>query len=221
MGCGRSRLQIFQSASSSKKRKKKKEREMVAESADNVSIEESSFDLNSDCPEAVNARRAAAVARFRQISQGPLLAMAEVSKSQTDFFKMLDEKIENGPDYSESGENTRTASPSLDLNKLRRLSLMSNGHKSSVSSIKFHSQGFLTSSPTRARTPQPATISPKHRLPPLQASPPPKEPGSRRSSPTHILGLALSSPLKGNHGSPRMFTSNKVFRAEELATRYD
>ncbi|CAB3362786.1 Hypothetical predicted protein [Cloeon dipterum] len=201
---------------------KEKEREMVAESADNVSIEESSFDLNSDCPEAANARRAAAVARFRQISQGPLLAMAEVSKSQTDFFKMLDEKIENGPDYSESGENTRTASPSLDLNnKLRRLSLMSNGHKSSVSSIKFHSQGFLTSSPTRARTPQPATISPKHRLPPLQASPPPKEPGSRRSSPTHILGLALSSPLKSNHGSPRMFTSNKVFRAEELATRYD
>ncbi|XP_033227694.1 uncharacterized protein LOC117179742 isoform X2 [Belonocnema kinseyi] len=33
---------------------------------------------------------------------GPLLQQAEISSSQLDFFKMLDEKIENGPDYDES-----------------------------------------------------------------------------------------------------------------------
>ncbi|XP_059482648.1 uncharacterized protein LOC132200892 [Neocloeon triangulifer] len=219
MGCGRSRLQIFQSTSSSKKKKKKKEQhDMVVESVDNLSIEDASLDFNSDSPEAASARRAAAVARFRQISQGPLLAMAEVSKSQTDFFRMLDEKIESGPDFVDSYEDRRTSNSSLDPNKLRRLSLISNGHKTSVSSIKFHSQGFLTSSPTRARTPQP-NVSPKHRLPPLQASPPPRD--GRRSSPTHILSLALSSPLKNNHGSPRMFGTNKVFKSEELASRYD
>lgn len=34
-----------------------------------------------------------------QISSSPLLAQAELSTSQSDFFKMLDEKINNGPDY--------------------------------------------------------------------------------------------------------------------------
>lgn len=33
---------------------------------------------------------------------GPLLQQAEISTSQLDFFRMLDEKIENGPDYDES-----------------------------------------------------------------------------------------------------------------------
>lgn len=34
-----------------------------------------------------------------QISSSPLLAQAELSTSQSDFFRMLDEKINNGPDY--------------------------------------------------------------------------------------------------------------------------
>ncbi|XP_076232034.1 target of wingless isoform X2 [Calliopsis andreniformis] len=33
---------------------------------------------------------------------GPLLQQREISNSQLDFFKMLDEKIDNGPDYDES-----------------------------------------------------------------------------------------------------------------------
>ncbi|XP_046402940.1 uncharacterized protein LOC124168718 [Ischnura elegans] len=46
------------------------------------------------------ARRKALANRVRQVlSSGPLLAQAEVSSSQLDFFKMLDERIENGPDY--------------------------------------------------------------------------------------------------------------------------
>ncbi|XP_014291480.3 uncharacterized protein tow [Halyomorpha halys] len=44
-------------------------------------------------------------ARLRiQISSSPLLAQAELSSSQSDFFKMLDEKINNGPDYDPSCE---------------------------------------------------------------------------------------------------------------------
>lgn len=50
-----------------------KQEELVVESADNASVDEA---LDLDSPEAASARRAAAVARFRQISQGPLLAMA-------------------------------------------------------------------------------------------------------------------------------------------------
>ncbi|KAK3877188.1 hypothetical protein Pcinc_018075, partial [Petrolisthes cinctipes] len=41
---------------------------------------------------------------------GPLLAQAKISESQQDFFMMLDEKIENGPDYdseTEEGERRR------------------------------------------------------------------------------------------------------------------
>ncbi|XP_054007976.1 uncharacterized protein LOC128891984 isoform X1 [Hylaeus anthracinus] len=40
---------------------------------------------------------------------GPLLQQAEISTSQLDFFKMLDEKIENGPDYDESLDMTARA----------------------------------------------------------------------------------------------------------------
>ncbi|KOC66020.1 hypothetical protein WH47_12819 [Habropoda laboriosa] len=40
---------------------------------------------------------------------GPLLQQAEISTSQLDFFKMLDEKIENGPDYDESLDKTAKA----------------------------------------------------------------------------------------------------------------
>ncbi|XP_015433688.1 PREDICTED: uncharacterized protein LOC107189631 isoform X1 [Dufourea novaeangliae] len=40
---------------------------------------------------------------------GPLLQQAEISTSQLDFFKMLDEKIENGPDYDESLDTTARA----------------------------------------------------------------------------------------------------------------
>ncbi|XP_021923412.1 uncharacterized protein LOC110831564 isoform X2 [Zootermopsis nevadensis] len=45
--------------------------------------------------------------KIRQIvasSPGPLLAQTEISSSQMDFFRMLDEKIENGPDYDSANE---------------------------------------------------------------------------------------------------------------------
>ncbi|KAK0159620.1 hypothetical protein PV327_010715 [Microctonus hyperodae] len=54
---------------------------------------------------------------------GPLLQQAEMSSSQVDFFKMLDEKIENGPDYDESVDATIRAEHVTDL--LRRWELAS------------------------------------------------------------------------------------------------
>uniref|UniRef100_A0A6P7F7E5 YLP motif-containing protein 1 n=1 Tax=Diabrotica virgifera virgifera TaxID=50390 RepID=A0A6P7F7E5_DIAVI len=38
---------------------------------------------------------------------GPLLAQTEISTSQQDFFKMLDDKIQNGPDYNSESESER------------------------------------------------------------------------------------------------------------------
>ncbi|XP_031778578.1 uncharacterized protein LOC100678997 isoform X2 [Nasonia vitripennis] len=38
---------------------------------------------------------------------GPLLQQTEISTSQLDFFRMLDEKIESGPDYDESADSHR------------------------------------------------------------------------------------------------------------------
>ncbi|XP_029164418.1 uncharacterized protein LOC114935681 isoform X2 [Nylanderia fulva] len=54
---------------------------------------------------------------------GPLLQQAEISTSQLDFFKMLDEKIENGPDYDESLDTVNRAERVSNL--LRRWELAS------------------------------------------------------------------------------------------------
>ncbi|XP_050465613.1 uncharacterized protein LOC126858918 isoform X2 [Cataglyphis hispanica] len=54
---------------------------------------------------------------------GPLLQQTEISTSQLDFFKMLDEKIENGPDYDESLDTTNRAERVTSL--LRRWELAS------------------------------------------------------------------------------------------------
>ncbi|XP_066588375.1 uncharacterized protein [Prorops nasuta] len=54
---------------------------------------------------------------------GPLLQQAEISTSQLDFFRMLDEKIENGPDYDESLDKVARAERVSSL--LRRWELAS------------------------------------------------------------------------------------------------
>ncbi|KAI4502891.1 hypothetical protein M0802_001935 [Mischocyttarus mexicanus] len=54
---------------------------------------------------------------------GPLLQQAEISTSQLDFFKMLDEKIENGPDYDEALDSANRAEHVSNL--LRRWELAS------------------------------------------------------------------------------------------------
>ncbi|XP_015113863.1 uncharacterized protein LOC107038976 isoform X2 [Diachasma alloeum] len=58
----------------------------------------------------------------KKSGNGPLLQQAEVSSSQLDFFRMLDEKIENGPDYDETSDVTIGTEGITDL--LRRWELM-------------------------------------------------------------------------------------------------
>ncbi|XP_043475494.1 uncharacterized protein LOC122507046 isoform X1 [Leptopilina heterotoma] len=78
---------------------------------------------------------------------GPLLQQAEISSSQLDFFKMLDEKIENGPDYDESIDASASADRITGL--LRRWELASISCSSltemrSVSTIKNHASILYT-----------------------------------------------------------------------------
>ncbi|XP_012253863.1 uncharacterized protein LOC105684799 isoform X2 [Athalia rosae] len=71
---------------------------------------------------------------------GPLLHQAEVSSSQVDFFKMLDEKIENGPDYDESLDAAATVERVSGL--LRRWEL---------ASVTWSSGSELNGSPSNLR----------------------------------------------------------------------
>ncbi|XP_024943982.1 uncharacterized protein LOC107270955 isoform X3 [Cephus cinctus] len=70
------------------------------------------IDPKSQAKKKPNARR-----------RGPLLVQEDVSSSQLDFFKMLDEKIENGPDYDETLDAAATAERVSSL--LRRWELAS------------------------------------------------------------------------------------------------
>ncbi|XP_076654765.1 target of wingless isoform X1 [Halictus rubicundus] len=73
---------------------------------------------------------------------GPLLQQAEISTSQLDFFKMLDEKIENGPDYDESLDATTRAERLS--SHLRQWELASVSWSSVRSSISNASRQSLT-----------------------------------------------------------------------------
>lgn len=96
MGCGRSTL-----GSDSPKKRKKKEADGDCES-------------DSDSGSNTNSTRKQQHAQQHQQqlinkfvpfgAGGPLLAQAKISDSQQDFFMMLDEKIENGPDYDSETE---------------------------------------------------------------------------------------------------------------------
>ncbi|XP_058791766.1 uncharacterized protein LOC131664575 isoform X2 [Phymastichus coffea] len=64
---------------------------------------------------------------------GPLLQQTEISTSQLDFFKMLDEKIESGPDYDESSDASQRREH-IDT-MLRRWELASASWSSSVAEL--------------------------------------------------------------------------------------
>ncbi|XP_046687266.1 uncharacterized protein LOC124372902 [Homalodisca vitripennis] len=66
--------------------------------------EEDDKDGESDADSEEARLRAARLKQMVQAGPGPLLAQMEISSSQNDFFKMLDEKIENGPDYDSDCE---------------------------------------------------------------------------------------------------------------------
>ncbi|XP_078045036.1 target of wingless isoform X1 [Augochlora pura] len=71
---------------------------------------------------------------------GPLLQQTEISTSQLDFFKMLDEKIENGPDYDETMDVTARAERlSSHLRQWELASVSWSNVRSSISNSSRHS----------------------------------------------------------------------------------
>ncbi|XP_060810267.1 uncharacterized protein LOC106129443 isoform X2 [Amyelois transitella] len=78
----------------------------------------------------------------------------EVSASQQDFFKMLDEKIEKGKDYDSSSESE------LRLEHERRRMLIDQWRSTSQSSQSFHSQPSPPT-PARRRVPRPVPLPPE------------------------------------------------------------
>lgn len=94
MGCGRSTL-----GSDSPKKRKKKEADGECES------DSDSGSNSSNRKQQHGQQQQQLINKFVPFGAGgPLLAQAKISDSQQDFFMMLDEKIENGPDYDSETE---------------------------------------------------------------------------------------------------------------------
>ncbi|XP_075227853.1 target of wingless repressor isoform X2 [Lycorma delicatula] len=112
MGCGQSHIAIiYPRKSKNKDGNKTNDNEDGEGDTDNRlqqsgSAEgvQSSAGLSIQEIEEARLRAAARVRQMVQITSGPLLAQTELSSSQTDFFRMLDEKIESGPDYDSTCE---------------------------------------------------------------------------------------------------------------------
>ncbi|XP_037800932.1 uncharacterized protein LOC119595823 isoform X2 [Penaeus monodon] len=95
MGCGRSTL-----GSDSPKKRKKKEADGECESDS-----DSGSNSSSRKQQHGQQHQQQLINKFVPFGAGgPLLAQAKISDSQQDFFMMLDEKIENGPDYDSETE---------------------------------------------------------------------------------------------------------------------
>ncbi|EEZ98373.2 uncharacterized protein tow [Tribolium castaneum] len=103
MGCGHSKINIYPRKSRNKTNNKKSATPEKTESEEEDGVEN---DLeNNENIEDCESRKTIKVKPFG----GPLLAQAEISTSQQDFFKMLDEKIQNGPDYNSESESEKAA----------------------------------------------------------------------------------------------------------------
>ncbi|CAG9822429.1 unnamed protein product, partial [Phaedon cochleariae] len=104
MGCGHSKINIYPRKSKSKTGSKKSVTADKTESEDEDGIE-----LEADHSESIEDCDSKKTSIKLKHFGGPLLAQAEISTSQQDFFKMLDEKIQNGPDYNSESESERAA----------------------------------------------------------------------------------------------------------------
>ncbi|XP_022920619.1 adenylate cyclase, terminal-differentiation specific [Onthophagus taurus] len=102
MGCGHSKINIYPKRSRNKNNNKK----TVTQEKDE-SEEEETIENETDDREDVDDVDRKTI-KIKPIG-GPLLAQKELSSSQQNFFKMLDEKIENGPDYDSSSETEKAA----------------------------------------------------------------------------------------------------------------
>ncbi|XP_023722184.1 cytoplasmic polyadenylation element-binding protein isoform X2 [Cryptotermes secundus] len=100
MGCGQSKIGIIYPRKSKSKSGNKR-------SGVDPDSDEETDEADPGLGDAGDAEEAGDGSKVRQMvapSPGPLLAQTEISSSQMDFFKMLDEKIENGPDYDSANE---------------------------------------------------------------------------------------------------------------------
>ncbi|XP_066992670.1 uncharacterized protein tow [Anabrus simplex] len=94
MGCGQSKIGNIYPRKSKNKRSNKRS-----------GVEADSEEDNDDADGATQTDDVDSASREKQpVSTGPLLVQTEMSTSQMDFFKMLDEKIESGPDYDSANE---------------------------------------------------------------------------------------------------------------------
>ncbi|CAH1374534.1 uncharacterized protein [Tenebrio molitor] len=103
MGCGHSKINIYPRKSRNKTNSKKSATPEKAESEEEDGVENELE--NNENIEDCDSRKTIKVKPFG----GPLLAQTEISSSQQDFFKMLDEKIQNGPDYNSESETEKAA----------------------------------------------------------------------------------------------------------------
>lgn len=100
MGCGQSKIGIIYPRKSKSKSGNKR-------SGVDPDSDEEADEADPGLGDAGDAEEAGDGSKVQQMvasSPGPLLAQTEISSSQMDFFKMLDEKIENGPDYDSANE---------------------------------------------------------------------------------------------------------------------
>ncbi|XP_060523745.1 uncharacterized protein LOC132700439 isoform X2 [Cylas formicarius] len=102
MGCGHSKITIYPRKSKSKRSSKKSATPEKTESEEEDGIENEIE--NSENQEDCDSQK-----KLLKPPGGPLLAHIEISTSQQDFFRMLDEKIENGPDYNSESESEQIA----------------------------------------------------------------------------------------------------------------
>ncbi|KAK5650443.1 hypothetical protein RI129_001472 [Pyrocoelia pectoralis] len=124
MGCGHSKINIYPKKYKNRNSPKKTATVNTSEPAEQESAENES-ELNEKL-EDCDPRKTIKVKPFG----GPLLAQVEISTSQQNFFKMLDEKIENGPDYDAACEEERVAEASRLRSLLKNWETASAGSRS-------------------------------------------------------------------------------------------
>ncbi|KAK4883278.1 hypothetical protein RN001_006597 [Aquatica leii] len=122
MGCGHSKINIYPKKYKNRNSPKKSATIENSETVDQDTTE-TDCELNEKL-EDCDPRKTIKVKPFG----GPLLAQVEISSSQQNFFKMLDEKIENGPDYDAACEAEKAAEAA------RLRSLMKNWETASAGS---------------------------------------------------------------------------------------
>lgn len=103
MGCGHSKINIYPRKHRSKNANKKTGSQEKTESEDEESAVENKQENLGENLEDCDQTKTIKVKPFG----GPLLAQAKISTSQQDFFRMLDEKIKNGPDYNSDSETEK------------------------------------------------------------------------------------------------------------------